>query len=78
MPYRINATLPPPVRRHLPIRAQTIYREAFNHAWSSYGRNPRREEIAHRVAWVAVKKNYRKAGDVWISTIRMPPRPAGR
>jgi hypothetical protein len=25
-----------------------------------------REEIAHRVAWAAVKKRYRKIGDFWI------------
>lgn len=66
MPYRVNAALPAAIQRRLPGHAQTIYREAFNHAWSSYGRDPRREEIAHRVAWAAVKKSYRKAGDVWM------------
>lgn len=67
MPYRTNADLPPPVQKHLPTDAQSIYREAFNHAWQTYKRDPRQEEIAHRVAWAAVKKGYRKAGDMWVS-----------
>ncbi len=67
MPYDSNNDLPPAVRRHLPQHAQTIYREAFNHAWQSYAHeSERREEIAHRVAWAAVKKLYRKSGDHWV------------
>lgn len=66
MPYRSNADLPGPVQRHLPVDAQSIYREAFNHAWKGYGSDPRREEIAHRVAWAAVKKSYRKLGVAWV------------
>jgi cation transport regulator len=33
MPYDHNADLPQAAREHLPQHAQTIYREAFNHAW---------------------------------------------
>lgn len=66
MPYRSNADLPPPVRAHLPTGAQAIYREAFNHAWEGYRDDPRREEIAHRVAWAAVKKRYVKLGERWV------------
>jgi cation transport regulator len=66
MPYPTNAHLPPGVRRHLPEAAQDIFREAFNHAWATYADSPRREEIAHRVAWAAVKKRYEKAGDMWV------------
>jgi cation transport regulator len=68
VPYASNDDLPHSVRAHLPAHAQDIFRSAFNHAWETYGsREPwRREEIAHRVAWAAVKKRYRKAGDVWI------------
>jgi cation transport regulator len=68
MPYASNDDLPPPVRKHLPEHAQDIFREAFNNAWRTYGaREPyRREEIAHRVAWAAVKKRYRKVGDDWV------------
>ncbi len=66
MPYDTNDDLPPSVRHHLPRGGQTIYREAFNHAWITYRHDPRHEEIAHRVAWAAVKKNYVKRGDEWI------------
>lgn len=65
MPYETNGDLPPSVRAHLPSHAQDIYREAFNHAWIQYA-GPRVEEIAHRVAWAAVKKKYRKSGDFWV------------
>ena len=68
MPYAANEDLPPAIRRHLPPHAQDIFRAAFNHAWQSYGaREPwRREEIAHRVAWSAVKRRYRKLGSEWV------------
>jgi len=68
MPYASNADLPPSVRSHLPIHAQDIFRSAFNHAWDTYGAaEPERvEEIAHRVAWAAVKKRYRKLGEAWV------------
>lgn len=66
MPYRTNKSLPDRVRAHLPAAAQTIYREAFNNAWKTYGKDPRREEIAHRTAWTAVKRKYRKSGDKWV------------
>ena len=69
MPYASNDDLPPSVRLHLPYRAQDIYRKAFNAAWNSYGRREpaRREEIAHRIAWSAVKRRYEKVGDEWIA-----------
>jgi cation transport regulator len=68
MPYATNDDLPPSIRHHLPEHAQDIFREAFNAAWRSSGaREPlRREEIAHRVAWSAVKKRYHKVGDDWV------------
>ena len=67
MPYKTNAALPERVRRHLPPPAQTIYRNVFNSAWDRYRKtNPRYEEIAHRSAWAAVKRSYRKAGDMWV------------
>ncbi|MFO0996953.1 MAG: ChaB family protein [Alphaproteobacteria bacterium] len=67
MPYRTNDELPISVRNHLPSRAQTIYREAFNHAWLEYAsERERREEICHRVAWAAVKRRFEKAGEMWI------------
>jgi cation transport regulator len=68
MPYLTNADLPQSLRSHLPEHAQDIYRAAFNNAWDRYGdREPdRREEIAHRVAWSAVKKRYQKVDAAWV------------
>ena len=66
MPYRTNKTLPAPVRAHLPAAAQTIYREAFNAAFKTYAGDPRQDEIAHRTAWAAVKRKYRKSDDKWV------------
>lgn len=63
MPYASNADLPDSLRSHLPAHAQDIFRAAFNHAWESYGGD---EEVAHRVAWAAVKKRYRKVGHDWV------------
>ena len=64
MPYAANDDLPASVRSHLPPHAQDIFRSAFNHAWQTYCsvNSDRVEEIAHRVAWAAVKKRYRKVG----------------
>ncbi len=66
MPYATNEALPPSVRRHLPPQAQDVYRKAFNNAWRHYRAEPRHEEIAHRVAWAAVKRLYRKMGETWV------------
>jgi cation transport regulator len=67
MPYAALDDLPQSIQR-LPGHAQEIFRAAFNAAWQSYAdRGPQaQEEIAHRVAWAAVKKRYRKVGEVWI------------
>ena len=66
MPYLTNDDLPASVRNHLPERGQDIYREAFNHAWHEYDGDPRQEEIAHRVAWAAVKRVFVKVGSEWV------------
>lgn len=73
MPYRTNEDLPAPVSNHLPAHAQDIYREAFNHAFASHAADPRREEIAHRTAWAAVKRSYVKIGDAWIAADHASP-----
>lgn len=57
MPYASIGALPDSMRENLPTHAQEIYKEAFNRAYDEYGG---REENAHRVAWSAVKKQYRK------------------
>lgn len=71
MPYKTNADLPKTVVNVLPFHGQSIYREAFNHAWEEYA-DPRKrrghesqEEVAHKVAWAAVKHKYHKVGDHW-------------
>lgn len=68
MPYAANDELPLSLRAHLPPHAQDIFRSAFNSAWQTYGEQEpgRREEIAHRVAWAAVKRRYRKLGESWV------------
>ena len=67
MPYVTNIDLPPSVRGHLPVHAQTIYREAFNHAFAAHASDSDREGIAHRIAWSAVKRSYVKTAEGWIS-----------
>lgn len=66
MPYFTNDDLPISIQRHLPEHGQDIFREAFNHAWEQYAGDPRHEEIAHRVAWAAVKRVYEKLGTEWV------------
>lgn len=66
MPYHSTNDLPASVKENLPPHAKKIYQEAFNHAWKLY-KNPAKrkgtstqEEVAHKVAWNAVKKKYHK------------------
>lgn len=72
MPYRTKTELPDRVKDPLPPHAQNIYKEAFNHAFDEYKdaskrrRKESREEVAHKVAWSAVKKEYHKEGDHWV------------
>ena len=65
MPYAMITDLPDSVRRHLPTHAQEIFLAAFNNAWRQHQGDPGLEEIAHRIAWAAVKRQYRKQGDDW-------------
>jgi cation transport regulator len=69
VPYERISDLPASVRDHVPRHAQQIYKEAFNSAWDDY-RDPderrddaSREEVAHRVAWAAVKTTSEKGED---------------
>jgi cation transport regulator len=69
MPFNSTNDLPDSVRNVLPDHAQDIYKEAFNSAYDQY-KDPderrddaSREEVAHRVAWNAVKQKYEKGGD---------------
>lgn len=69
MPYQSTHDLPENVQHVLPEHAQHIYKEAFNSAWDEY-KSPEdrhgdddREEVAHKVAWSAVKHKYEKGDD---------------
>lgn len=71
MPYKTITSLPDSVKKHLPEHAQEIYLAAYNNAWQEYrdagdrrGRASR-EEVAHKVAWAAVKHKYEKASGTW-------------
>lgn len=69
MPYNSKSDLPDNVRNVLPDHAQAIYKEAFNSAYQQYDEpgerrdDASREEVAHRVAWSAVKQSYEKGDD---------------
>ncbi|MCP1437222.1 cation transport regulator [Erwinia persicina] len=69
MPYRSRESLPDSVKNVLPAHAQDIYQEAFNSAWDEYKEkkdrrgDESREEVAHKVAWAAVKNQYEKGDD---------------
>ena len=70
MPYNSISNLPDAVRDNLPKHAQEIYKEAFNNSYERYEHPDNRrekgesqEEAAHRTAWSAVKKDYKKGDD---------------
>ncbi len=69
MPYQSKKELPESVKHVLPDHAQEIYKEAFNSAFEEYKKPEKRrddddrEEVAHKVAWAAVKKKYAKGQD---------------
>lgn len=69
MPYQSRTALPDSVKNVLPAHAQDIYKEAFNSAWDEYKEkkdrhgDESREEVAHKVAWSAVKHSYEKGDD---------------
>jgi len=69
MPYDTRKDLPESVQNVLPAHGQDIYKEAYNSAWDQY-KDPEdrdgddsREEVAHQVAWSAVKNVYEKNAD---------------
>ena len=71
MPYNDLQDLPDSVKNVLPRHAQEIYLAAFNNAWDEYKKSKdrrdddSREEVAHKVAWSAVKQKYEKKEDRW-------------
>jgi cation transport regulator len=60
----------------LPSHAQEIFKEAHSNALEQYkdpdkrrgGKKESKEEVAHKVAWSAVKKKYKKdnENDTWV------------
>lgn len=58
MPYSEIKQLPKGVKSSLPKLAQDIYKKAFNSALKQY----QDEQVAHRVAWSAVKNSYERSG----------------
>ncbi len=59
---------------NLPKHAQHIFKKAHDNALKQY-RNPTKRrggkrksltQVAHQVAWTAVKKLYRKSGKKWV------------
>ena len=59
----------------LPVHARRIYKSAHKNALKQYktpskrrgGKRQSREQVAHKVAWSAVKRKYEKEGDSWVS-----------
>lgn len=72
MPYSKRSELPEAVKDNLPAHAQDIFMAAYNSAYEGY-KDPddrrgdeSREEVAFKVAWAAVKRDYKKGeGDKW-------------
>lgn len=66
MPYNKITELPENLRDLLPKHAEEIYIAAYNSAWDQYKDaddrrgDDTREEVAHKVAWAAVKNDYEK------------------
>jgi cation transport regulator len=60
----------------LPVHARHIYKSAHKNALKQYrspskrrgGKRQSREEVAHKVAWSAVKRKYHKEKDSWVSS----------
>jgi len=74
MPYKSVSDIPEAVQHSLPAHAQEIWMKAFNHAWQTY-KNPEKrynpnesiEAVASKVAWDAVKGEYKKEErGVWV------------
>ena len=69
MPYGNIDELPPGIRKNLPPHARQIFIAAYNNAWEEYQDPGKRrdsagaEEVARKVAWAAVKKEFEKDPD---------------
>jgi cation transport regulator len=58
----------------LPEHAQEIYKKAHTNALEQYknpekrrgGKRQSAEQVAHKTAWSAVKRDYKKKGNQWV------------
>jgi len=70
MPYVTNADISHNISQNLPEHAQTIFRKAFNNAFKQYEGD---EQIAFKVAWAAVKRQYKKdESGMWVLKSKDP------
>ncbi len=66
MPYKNISSLPENLQKILPTHAQEIYIKAYNNALEQYKDPEKRrgnddlETVAHKVAWAAIEKEYKK------------------
>jgi len=69
MPYKKLTDLPSRIKDNLPKHAQEIFKEAYNNAEKQYDDPKKRRlgssktETTNKVAWSAVKKEYKKGSD---------------
>lgn len=67
--YNQKENLPDQIKDNLPTHAEEIYQKAHDKAVEEYSDPSKRrgdssnEEVAHKVAWSAVKSKYKKDSD---------------
>lgn len=59
--YDQKSELPSGVANNLPDHAQDIYLSAYNSAFEDHEDEDDAKQIAHRIAWSAVKQSYEKS-----------------
>lgn len=75
--FKVNTSLSARTKKQidsLPIHAQHIFKKVHANAVIGYqnpskrrgGKKQSSEEVAHKAAWAAVKKKYKKQGDEWV------------
>lgn len=62
MPYNNISELPESVKNVLPKPAQKLFMKVFNASFDKYG-----EDRAFKIAWAAVKKRFKKKGNIWVA-----------
>lgn len=58
MPYKRIEGLPDKIKFNLPKPAQKIFIEKYNSHWNKYKSSKKRKELATKIAYSEVKKNY--------------------